>query len=250
MRRQSPLPFAVFAAAFVLLAGCRPQEPFYFHQSKDPTLTHYQGVATQIDIPLVDSDTLPDVKAATKPFSINDKQPKETWEIKLEKVIEIALENNKIIRSIGGQVSPQAPIGNILRNPDGVASVYDPALIESNPRPAPKPRSRPSTRSSRPTCFGRRSIRRKTPRARFKRRCSKATTRTSWRSCRRSTPRAEPQRSATTCSTRCRINCSRRIPATGTSTWKSKPASRCCAGPACSTTASRGQAHSRGNTPA
>ena len=35
MRRQSPLPFAVIAAVFVLLAGCHPQEPFYFHRRPD-----------------------------------------------------------------------------------------------------------------------------------------------------------------------------------------------------------------------
>ena len=134
MRRQSPLPFAVIAAIFVLLAGCHPQEPFYFHQTKDPTLTHYKGVATEIEYPDVESNSLADVKGAIKPFSIADKQPQDYWDLKLEDVIKIALENNKIIRSIGGQVSPDASIDNILRNPDGVASIYDPAIMESNPR--------------------------------------------------------------------------------------------------------------------
>jgi outer membrane protein TolC len=122
----------VIAAAFVLLAGCHPQEPFFFHE--DPTLTHYKGVATEIEYPNVESETLADVKGAIEPFSIGRKQPKDVWDIKLEEVIETTLKNNKIIRSIGGQVSAQAPIDNILRNPDAVASIYDPALVESNPR--------------------------------------------------------------------------------------------------------------------
>ncbi len=134
MRRQSPLPFAVIAAAFVLLAGCLPQEPFYFHEIKDPTLTHYKGVATEIEYPDVESNSLADAKGAIEPFSLGHKQPKDIWDLKLEEAIKIALENNKIIRSIGGQVSPQAPIDNILRNPDAVSSIYDPALIETNPR--------------------------------------------------------------------------------------------------------------------
>jgi outer membrane protein TolC len=134
MRRQSPLPFAVIAAVFVLLAGCQPQEPFYFHEPKDAALTHYKAVATEIDTPRLDSIPLSEVTGAVEPFSLSSNKPKDIWDIKLEEVIKIALENNKIIRSIGGQVSPQAPIDNILRNPDAVASIYDPAIIESNPR--------------------------------------------------------------------------------------------------------------------
>jgi outer membrane protein TolC len=134
MRRQSPLPFAVIAAAFVLLAGCRPQEPFYFHNPKDTDLTHYKGVALEIEETRLKVDSLAEVTEAGKPFALGQNQPKEIWDIKLEEVIQIALKNNKIIRTIGGQVSPQAPIDAILNNPDVVSSIYDPALMESNPR--------------------------------------------------------------------------------------------------------------------
>ncbi|MCC6125625.1 MAG: TolC family protein [Pirellulales bacterium] len=134
MRRQSPLPFAVIAAAFVLLAGCQPQEPFFLRGAKDPTLTHYKAVGTEIEYPDVYSETLADVKGAIEPFSLGRKQPKDFWDIKLEEVVRITLENNKIIRSLGGQVSPQAPIDNILRSPDAISSIYDPALVETNPR--------------------------------------------------------------------------------------------------------------------
>ena len=107
MRRQSPLPFALIAAAFVLLAGCHPQEPFYFHETKDPTLTHYKGVATEIEYPNVESDTLADVKGAVEPFSLGHKQPKDIWDIKLEEVIKIA------VPEIGPDLS--APLHSRLR---------------------------------------------------------------------------------------------------------------------------------------
>ena len=45
--------------------------------------------------------------------------------------MQIALTNNKVMRSIGGQV--QGPPEFILRNPQLVPTVYDPALAESNP---------------------------------------------------------------------------------------------------------------------
>lgn len=130
MRRQSPLPIAVIAACFVVLAGCHPQQPFYFHEDKD--LSHYKGMATEIEYPDVESCTLGDVEGAIRPFSLQNNQPKEVWDLKLEDAIRYALTNNKIMRSIGGQV--QGAPDFISRNRDAVPSIYDPALAESNPR--------------------------------------------------------------------------------------------------------------------
>jgi outer membrane protein TolC len=130
MRRQSPLPIiAVIAAGFVILAGCQPQQPFYFHEDKD--LSHYKGMATEIEYPDVESCTLSDVQGAVRPFSLLNNQPKEVWDLTLEEAIRNALTNNKIMRSIGGQV--QGPPDFIARN-QLVPSIYDPALQESNPR--------------------------------------------------------------------------------------------------------------------
>ncbi len=113
MRRQSPLPIvAVVAAGFIILAGCQPQQPFYFHEDKD--LSHYKGMATEIEYPDVDSCTLSDVEGAIRPFSLQNNQPKEVWDLTLEEAIRNALTNNKIMRSIGGQV--QGPPDFIARN--------------------------------------------------------------------------------------------------------------------------------------
>jgi outer membrane protein TolC len=130
MRRQSPLIFAAIAAFFIILTGCQPQQPFYFHEDKD--LSHYKGMATEIEYPDVDSCTLDDVQGAIRPFSLQNKHPATVWDLKLEEAIRIALTNNKIMRSIGGQV--QGPPEFLLRNSEAVPSIYDPALAESNPR--------------------------------------------------------------------------------------------------------------------
>jgi outer membrane protein TolC len=130
MCRQSPLPLAVLAACFVVLAGCQPQQPFYFHE--DPDLSHYKGVATEIEYPDVEPCTLPDVAGAIRPFSLENNKPQGVWDLKLEEAIRNALCNNKIMRTIGGQV--QGPPDFLMRNPQAVPSIYDPALAESDPR--------------------------------------------------------------------------------------------------------------------
>ncbi|MBN2580857.1 MAG: TolC family protein [Pirellulales bacterium] len=130
MRRQSPLPIAFIAALFALLAGCHPQQPFYFHE--DPDLSHWQGVAQEIEQADLDYCSLPDVEGAVRPYSLQNNEPKEIWDLTLEEAVRCALTNNKIMRNIGGQV--QGAPESILRNPEAVPSIYDPALAETDPR--------------------------------------------------------------------------------------------------------------------
>ncbi len=129
MSRQSPLLIATIAACFVILTGCQPQQPFYFHE--DPELSHYKGMATEIEYPDVESCTLCDVKGAIRPFSLQNNQPQAVWDLKLEDAIRYALTNNKIMRTIGGQI--QGPPDFISRAGE-TPSIYDPALAETNPR--------------------------------------------------------------------------------------------------------------------
>jgi outer membrane protein TolC len=128
MCRQSPLPVAVIAACFVILAGCQPQQPFYFHEDKD--LSHYKGMATEIEYPDVESCSLGDVEGAIRPFSLQNNQPKTVWDLTLEEAIRNALCNNKIMKSIGGQV--QGPPDYLIRSPQAVQTIYDPAIREAN----------------------------------------------------------------------------------------------------------------------
>jgi outer membrane protein TolC len=124
----------LIAAIFILLAGCHPQEPFFIHGDKNADLSHYVGISTQIEYPIEQHDPLADVTGAIEPFSVSRNPPKDFWDVHLEEVVEITLKNNKIIRTLGGQVTAQTPVDNILRSPDAISSIYDPALVESNPR--------------------------------------------------------------------------------------------------------------------
>jgi len=122
--------WAVLAAVVVLVTGCRPSRPFYFFE--DGNLEHYKGVATEIEYPDVQADTIPDVSASSPPLTLDNPEPKEFWALKLEDAIRITLSNSKVMRTIGGQVL--RPPTQISQAPTAVQTVYNPAVVESDPR--------------------------------------------------------------------------------------------------------------------
>ena len=73
-------------------------------------------MATQIDVPADVCDRpLGDVKCAIRPLSLENMESRGHWDLKLEEAVRDALENSKVIRSLGGALSsPQsfvAPTG-------------------------------------------------------------------------------------------------------------------------------------------
>ena len=137
MSRQNPLIRVTMTIVLAALAGCQPQEPFYL-KNVDGDLAYYKGAATEIEYPDVDAERLDDVTAAKRPFSLSNRDPKDMdiWDLALEEAMQIALANNKVMRNIGGQV--QGPPDYLLRNPELIPTIYDPAIAESNPRTGPE----------------------------------------------------------------------------------------------------------------
>lgn len=125
-------------STLTLLTGCHPQQPFYFHGDGD--MSHYKGMATEIEYPDVAVDRLGDVEGAHAPFSLTSDQPKETWELTLEEAVQIALNNSKVMRQLGGAAIIQSggqgggTPDYILRNPNLAPTMYDPALAETDAR--------------------------------------------------------------------------------------------------------------------
>jgi len=137
MSRQSPLPGIVMAVALIALSGCHPQQPFYFFEDGD--LSHYKGVATEIEYPDVQSQTLAEAEGAERPFTLDkdhqfspDKPGQQLADLTLEQAVRIALANNKVMRAVGGNVS--GPPDVVARNPELVPTIWDPAIAESDPR--------------------------------------------------------------------------------------------------------------------
>jgi len=115
------------------LAGCRPQQPFYFHEDGD--LSHYVDKATDIEYPDVQSETLDDVNGAVPPLTLDNPDPKEIWELSLEEAVRIGLENGKVFRSMPAAIGQIIMPDTVLfTNPDFAPSFYDPARTETNGR--------------------------------------------------------------------------------------------------------------------
>lgn len=137
-------PYSAVLTAWALmglmgLCGCHPQQPFYFHEDGD--LSHYLDAATDIDYPDVEEATLPDAEGAIRPFSLENADPEEVWDLTLEEVLHIALANSKVIRLTGGQVSSmrgKVSQDFLTRLQGQGPTVYDVAATETNPRFGPE----------------------------------------------------------------------------------------------------------------
>ena len=130
MRRHPPSFGVALLIAVVSVLGCKPQEPFYLRDKGDP-LSHYIGVATEIDYPDVKDCPLPEVEGACRPYSLANAAPKEIWNLTLEEAIRIALQNSKVMRQIGGQI--QGPPDFITRQ-GAAPTIYDPAIEDTDAR--------------------------------------------------------------------------------------------------------------------
>ena len=128
MSRQFSILCVLLGGAVSVTAGCTPQQPFFLLEDGD--LSHYIDTATEIEYPDVETCTLDEVSGAIRPFSLDNPDPSEIWELTLEEAVRYALQNSKVIREL------PAPgfTPSILSNPEGVPSVYGPALREANPR--------------------------------------------------------------------------------------------------------------------
>ncbi len=121
--------------ALVAGTGCQPTQPFYFGEDGD--LSHYVGVATEIDYPAVSEPTLSDAQYANAPLTLENANFEEFWEISLADAIKITLANSKVLRSLGGRIDTMSGISQpseaLLANPDALQTIYNPAIQESAP---------------------------------------------------------------------------------------------------------------------
>jgi outer membrane protein TolC len=124
----------------IAVTGCRPQQPFYLHEDGD--LSHYLGVATDIEYPDVHTETLQDVSRSLPPLTLENLKYSNKWELSLEEAIQTALANTKVMRSLGGRYvgsafNNRAQTGEapdaIINAPDQSRTIYDPAITETTP---------------------------------------------------------------------------------------------------------------------
>ena len=129
--RRPSLIFGVIASLFFgllfLVSGCAGPGREVTWLS-DATLEHYRDRELHISNPVDSSPARPRESWKRPPRTITAPTEDEIRDLSLADALKLALENNSVIRTRGGFLSP----GNaVLSSPDRVASIWDPAIQES-----------------------------------------------------------------------------------------------------------------------
>lgn len=106
--------------------GCAT-DPELKYLGSDKELSYYKTAATTIDYPAVDTQTSHEAAYAKRPRTVLDREKEEVWEISLSQAIQLAIQNNSIIRSRTAVGAPSV----ILNGADRAPSAYDPAIQET-----------------------------------------------------------------------------------------------------------------------
>src|SRR6187401_3110513 len=137
MRRRASSWQILLVLALVAATGCSPTQPFYLHEDGD--LSHYIAKATAAEHPDLHQLPLAEVESAEHPLTLSNPNFKEFWDLTLEECVSIALNNSKVIRGgspvrlQNGQLFAGTQEGQLTTGPRQFASIYNPAVSESNP---------------------------------------------------------------------------------------------------------------------
>lgn len=111
----------------MVAGGCAASEKTltYFGEF-DPQ--EHETAETRIESPKVDQPHLEQVAFTGKPRTLRDRHRDEIWDVTLMEAIHLALVNNRIAKTRAEFQSPGNPL---YTNPEGVSSVYDPAIRDT-----------------------------------------------------------------------------------------------------------------------
>jgi outer membrane protein TolC len=119
-----------------LVSGCTPTQPFFFNE--DGNLSHYKSVATEIEYPDVNETPLDEVSAAQAPLTLANSQKFVMWDVSLEEVTRLTLQNSQVIRQLGGRIN-DGGLNISTTTPETLSqgaaqavTTYDPAIVESS----------------------------------------------------------------------------------------------------------------------
>lgn len=119
--------FVPWVAGLASLIGCA-DNPAKLRYLGDAYLNYYKEAATEIEYPAVESHTVGEVMVTEAPRAVNDPREDQIRDLSLAEAIQIALENNTVIRDS----AQLATAGNrVMSSPESLPSIYDPAIQES-----------------------------------------------------------------------------------------------------------------------
>ncbi|HBE70401.1 MAG TPA: transporter [Planctomycetaceae bacterium] len=130
MRRPIFRLCAILQIGLMILTGCHPTQPFYIQ--RDASLANYIAQSTDIEYADVHIDSLPEATDTLAPFGPRN-LPEEYIDLSLEDCISMALNNTKVMRSLGGYNSQTGQVSAALlaAQPGQMPSIYDPAIVSS-----------------------------------------------------------------------------------------------------------------------
>ncbi|MDA1051938.1 MAG: TolC family protein [Planctomycetota bacterium] len=123
MPRKLKVTITLLLAVATGLQGCslRKSKEFQF----DPDFSHYQGAATEIADPEVETVGYEEIASTRAPLTLQDDAPPDFWDLTLDEAIQTALAHSQVMRDLGAMV---------LQSPDNMRTLYDPAIEETDPR--------------------------------------------------------------------------------------------------------------------
>ena len=129
MNGQSRKYLSLVLIASMLTPGCAPQQPFYCREDGD--LSHYLGVATDLEYPDVQESPTCEVQNTLAPLTLKNTDNYEIWDLSLNEAVQITLCRSQVMRQLGGRVVSTAPetITRTRVSPVAVTTTYDPALV-------------------------------------------------------------------------------------------------------------------------
>ncbi|HVX61769.1 MAG TPA: TolC family protein [Pirellulales bacterium] len=151
MSRRLRTIVAFLLASMTAITGCTPSKPIYLFDDGD--MSHYKGMATEIEYPDIETVKLDDVLNAKAPLTLSNPEAREIWDLTLEEAMRTALANSKVLRNLGGllftpglpasnqtiaptgqllQTQGQNLSGQALGQPQTAQTIYNPAIQESN----------------------------------------------------------------------------------------------------------------------
>ncbi len=124
MNRTLAWNIALTLVAAAACAGCGNQTgTVKFTPFQD--LSHYNTIATHIDVPNVKPSPDDPVMASLSPDAVGQNGQVQYWDLKLEEAMHTSLARSKVLRDIGGTV---------LRTPNSAETIHGPAVAETDPQ--------------------------------------------------------------------------------------------------------------------
>src|SRR5262249_49510481 len=93
---------ALFTATAIGLSGCGLSKQRKLTNDEYENASVYDSTSLALEEPVYERDDPFDLSATAPPITIQDDEPPAYWEMNLERAVQIALENSKVLRDLGG----------------------------------------------------------------------------------------------------------------------------------------------------